>query len=139
MKKNENIDLTLVIPEKLQDVISYASYFNNLDKTSFYTVSKDGDMVYEYGDQVKGFIKTLYEANLIQPFNWVNWKETNRAQYLLQNPSHLSEASLEDLVKTLIVIVRSDRFIAGQLKDAIEAGFISAFIKRLDDLFLQTA
>ncbi len=138
MRNNDYIDLSIINSEKLAEVIFFTDYFKN-QKNKFYRVTKDKDVVYEYGDEIKQFIKSLYEANLIQPFNWAAWKDTSNAQYLLQNPNHIREASLEDLVKTLIVILRSDRFIGGQLKDAIEGGFISAILARLKDLFLQAA
>lgn len=138
MRHNDYIDLSIINNDKLAQVILFADYFKN-ENNKFYRVTKDKDVVYEYVDEIKQFIKSLYEANLIQPFNWVAWKDSLNAQYLLQNPNHLHEASLEDIVKTLIVILRSDRFIGGQLKDAIEGGFITAILTRLEDFFLQAA
>lgn len=138
MRHNDYIDLSIINNDKLAQVILFADYFKN-EKNKFYRVTKDKDVVYEYVDEIKQFIKSLYEANLIQPFNWVTWKDSLNAQYLLQNPNHLNEASLEDIIKTLIVILRSDRFIGGQLKDAIEGGFITAILTRLQDFFLQAA
>lgn len=134
MPKSDFIDLNLITGENVQAIVQYLPYFSD-GSNQFYHVSHHGVNPYEYSDQVRAFIRDLYEHNFIQPFNWVSWRESPQAQILFNHPDNLLQANLEDLVKSLIVILRSDRFIGGQLASSIKDGFIANILKRMVQLY----
>ena len=133
MPKSDYIDVNLISGENVQAIAQYLPYFSD-GSNRFYSVSHQSMNPYEYSDVVRAFIRDLYENNFIQPFNWVSWRESLQAQNLFNHPDNLLQASLEDLVKTLIVILRSDRFIGGQLASHIKDGFIANILRRMIQL-----
>lgn len=138
MQKTYDIDVQLVDSNALDEVFAFKDYFGK-NLTQFYSVTKDSDILYEYAPEVKDFIRSLYEANIVQPFNWVEWKDSADARYLMSDPNHIKEAGLEELMKLLIIYLRSEQFIGGQLREAIESGFVYKILDRMESLFAQAA
>lgn len=134
MQKSDFVDVNLISGENVQAIVQYLPYFSD-NSNQFYRVSHQSIDPYEYSDQVRAFIRDLYKHNFIQPFNWVSWRESTQAQTLFNHPDNLLHASLEELVKTLIVILRSDRFIGGQLASFIKDGYVSNILKRMVQLY----
>lgn len=90
--------------------------------------------VYNYSNSVQDFLQTLYELDIIQPFDWGAW--SHKACDLIEGRG-IDEADQETLHKLLIAHVRADRFMEGQLASAFQAGHITAILRRLRDLQAQ--
>ncbi len=134
MRKTDHIDIEMIDLENIRQILVYRNYFEN-NTNSFYSVAKGNpSQPYTYKKEVLEFIKALYHNNVMQPFNWVSWRDSPEAQNFLSNPNRIKGAPMEVLVKLLIHFVRADRFISGYLVSAIDDGFILAILERLDDL-----
>ncbi len=91
--------------------------------------------VYSYSPCVQAFLQTLYELDIIQPFDWGAW--AHKASELIEGKG-IDEADQATLHKLLIAHVRADRFIEGQLASAFQAGYITAILRRLRELNSQS-
>ena len=138
MPQTYNIDTAILDPIELEKVLSFTDYFGKT-QNKFYTVSSDSAILYEYAPEIKEFIKRLYMANIMQPFNWVAWKDSIEARYLMSDPKHIKDADMAQLMKLLIVYLRSDQFIGGQLRESIESGFVHAILNRMNHLYSSVA
>ena len=137
MSISDHIDLHLIDRQAIPGIVAFQSYFSNRDNV-FYRVTTNDLQPFEYPEEIQDFIRRLYQANIIQPFNWVAWRESDEGQILMSNPSRIREASLENVIKLLIAHLRSDRFIAGHLTTAIEEGQISNILERFNELLMTT-
>ena len=72
-------------------------------------------------------VRGLGSLHLVQPFNWTDWMRT-----LTEWPSleQMSAMSLDDCVRFLTMIRRSDRFSEGNLAGAVRSGSIRALCER---------
>ena len=137
MSISDHIDLHLIDRQAIPGIVAFQSYFSNRDNV-FYRVTTNDLQPFEYPEEIQDFIRRLYQANIIQPFNWVAWRESDEGQMLMSNPSRIREASLENVIKLLIAHLRSDRLIAGRLTTAIEEGQISNILERFNELLMTT-
>lgn len=129
----DSIDLSLIDLDALPAIVAYQSYFSD-SNNKFYRISSNDLLPFEYTEEIQDFIRKLYQANIIQPFNWIAWRESEEGQHLMANPGRIKDASLTDVVKLLITHLRSDRFISGHLTTVIEEGQISKILERFEDL-----
>ena len=83
---------------------------------------------YEYSPEVLAFIETLYTARVLIDFDWPSWQQ--QALRYWEQPSRLQAARLPTLRKLLTLHVRKDRFVEGHLASMLEAGHITAILKR---------
>ena len=133
MSISDQIDLELIDLNALPAILAFQSYFSNRDN-KFYRISSNDLLPYEYPEEIQDFIRKLYQANIIQPFNWVAWRESEEGQQLMGYPSRIKDASMEAVIKLLVTHLRSDRFIAGHLATVIEEGQISMILERFEEL-----
>lgn len=133
MSISDHIDLNLIDLNALPAILAYRDYFSNRDN-KFYRISSNDLQPYEYPEEIQDFIRKLYQANIIQPFNWVAWRESDEGQQLMSYPSRIKEAPIEEVIKLLIAHLRSDRFIAGHLATVIEEGQINLILERFEEL-----
>ena len=85
-----------------------------------------------YRDQADDvdFVTMCYDLGWVKPFDWVEWKETDEAAQLRDDPDVLANATSEQLQKLLTVIIRQDRFVEGSLAEHFKSGFIDQIIDR---------
>ena len=76
------------------------------------------------------FVQMCYDYKWVQPFGWVEWKETDEAAQLRDDPEVLANATSEQLQKLLTVIIRQDRFVEGSAAEHIESGLVGRIIDR---------
>lgn len=77
------------------------------------------------------FVSTASQFDWIIPdFNWPEWRKTDRAHQLLENPDAIASATVEDLEHLLTTHFRADRFVEGHLAAAFEAGQLQAIVRR---------
>ena len=84
---------------------------------------------YEYSPELLRFIQTLYNENLIFPFDWSSWKE--EADRYMNDPEMVAQADLSVLRKLLTLHVRADRFNDGHIAHETDSGHILAILRRL--------
>ena len=76
------------------------------------------------------FVTMCYEFSWVGPFDWGEWKETQEAVQLGDDPEVLAKATAEQLQKLLTVVIRQDRFVEGSLAAHFNSGFIDRIIDR---------
>jgi hypothetical protein len=86
-----------------------------------------------YRDQADDvdFATMCYDLGWVEPFDWVEWKETQEAVQLADDPEVLAKATSEQLQKLLTVMIRQDRFVEGSLASHFNSGFIDRIIDRV--------
>lgn len=92
---------------------------------------------YQPTSEVRQFLDALPASGLIIPYDWSAWRGT--AQRYLEDPAALAGADLETLSRLLTLHVRQDRFVEGHLAAMLEAGHITALLRRLRHLRDQPA
>ncbi len=85
-----------------------------------------------YRDQADDvdFVTMCYDLGWVKPFDWPEWKETEEAAQLRDDPEVLAKATSEQLRKLLTVMIRQDRFVEGSLAAHFNSGFIDQIIDR---------
>ena len=76
------------------------------------------------------FVKTCYEMGWVKPFEWADWKDSAEATLLRDDPSALKNATLEQLIRLLTVVIRQDRFVEGALGNVFESGLLGGILRR---------
>jgi len=135
MKKN-------ITTKNIDAVLKFLPYFED-DKNHFYDYhdfekvqKKDGYVLmcpyYIYSKEVITFIETLYNENIVFPFDWGEWQE--EAIRYFNNPDLIKSADTLTLRKLLTLHVRKDRFFDGHLALVIDSGHLISILKRLKEL-----
>ncbi len=89
---------------------------------------------YKGREEEFSFVQMCYDYKWVQPFDWVEWKETDEAAQLRDDPEVLANATSEQLQKLLTVIIRQDRFVEGSDEEHIESGLVGRIIDRAASL-----
>ena len=90
-----------------------------------------------YAPHVDRLFELLGAGNVIYPFDWVAWSETEKAQELLHTTQSIAVADLDEVRRLLTALVRRERFDGGSIIVAIERGIVSAAVRRLVSLVRQ--
>ena len=87
------------------------------------------------------FIDACYKAGwIMQDFDgtewrsWVEWKSSDEALRLRDDPAALQSAAPEQIGRLLTVLIRQDRFVEGSLAGAFESGFLVDILRRIAEL-----
>jgi hypothetical protein len=115
--------------------MKYKHYFENKEN-HFYKVQRSISNPYEYSAEVRNFIKELYDLDLVQPFNWVQWKDSDQGRKYFASPKRINDANLEDVIKVLTTHLRLESVLNGHLTNVIKDGQFSIIIDRLQKLSL---
>ena len=78
---------------------------------------------------VDTFIKLVCDKNMVQVFDWMEWKEGQ--DILEKGEGDYSEFGFITLVKLITTIVRNDRFCEGYLVHKFEDGTILKILNRV--------
>lgn len=89
---------------------------------------------FAFSDEAQVFIQSLYEAEWVQPFDWMTWLSTSEGRRLISDGSAVADASTEQLTRLVTAIVRQDRFAEGALAAAYESGTLAAIARRAEEL-----
>lgn len=126
------IDNPQLSPQQVEALVAYLPQFEAPDfSAGAWHRGPQAIPVYSYSRSVQDFLQTLYELDIIQPFDWGAW--SHKACDLIEGKG-IDEADQETLHKLLIAHVRADRFSQGQLASAFQAGHITAILRRLREL-----
>jgi hypothetical protein len=74
--------------------------------------------------------RELLRAVPIEIFDWGAWLTTEEGRRLSTDKAALAEANVDQLIRLLTAIVRSDRFSEGSLAGAFESGLLEAIVRR---------
>jgi len=83
---------------------------------------------FELSDDAQAFMSELRGGGWVFVFDWRAWEP--EAQRLI-DVGGVEQADLSDLRRLLTLLVRSDRFVEGQLSWAMESGLITRILRRL--------
>ena len=94
--------------------------------------SPPGTMPYYILSEVASdFLQVCYDMDWVQPnFDWVEWKDSDEATRLRDDPSTLEYATTEQLERLLTVLIRQDRFVEGALGSAFDSGLLLRIVRR---------
>src|SRR3972149_608732 len=70
---------------------------------------------------------------VIAGFDWPAWGRTEGAQRLLPEPAAIAEASPQQLAQVLTALIRSNRYVEGELAGAYESGLLGRVLARVAD------
>jgi hypothetical protein len=86
----------------------------------------------QYAPEVERLVGDLYEHGFVVPFDWS--AEARGLERLNEDQERMKTASLEDVVKLLTLHVRADRFNEGNLAHALDRGWITRLLRRLEEI-----
>ncbi|MCH2154072.1 MAG: DUF6508 domain-containing protein [Phycisphaerales bacterium] len=89
---------------------------------------------YKGREEEFSFVQMCYDYKWVQPFDWVEWKETDEAAQLRDDPDVLARATPLQLQHLLTVIFRQDRFAEGSAAEHFESGLIGRIVHRAEVL-----
>ena len=125
-------------PQQIDRVLEFLPIFENQDFRFGEWCQPEGQIPYfSYSHGVTDFIQTLYQQQVIIPFDWPNWGQ--EAQHYQIEPGALEGADLPTLRKLLTAHVRADRFSEGHLASVLKSGHITAILRRLKQIRDQTS
>ncbi|HEY8572717.1 DUF6508 domain-containing protein [Phenylobacterium sp.] len=85
-------------------------------------------------DEANAFVQAAYQNGWIQPFDWPEWRDSDEARRLLNDPACLDRASPQELSRLMTAIVRQDRFCDGVLLSEFENGIMAGVARRAKSL-----
>lgn len=123
--------------EQIDAILAYLPLFETEGYTFGQWVAPEGQFPYfQVSDEANRFIHTLYEQNMIIPFDWGSW--TEEAERYRITPAALQAADLLTIRQLLTAHVRADRFHEGHLAAIFDESHLTALLRRLkmirDDL-----
>src|SRR4051794_28884009 len=65
---------------------------------------------FEPSGEASHFTKVVYDYGFVRDVDWMEWRQTDEAIALRDNPAVISTASEDDLAMLITALVRSDRF-----------------------------
>lgn len=83
---------------------------------------------------VQKFMHLAHELGLIVDFDWPNWEEGT--ELLLNTDMDFGILDAVTLCKLLTVIIRSDRFVEGNLVASFENGTVQKIIRALQKMII---
>jgi uncharacterized protein DUF6508 len=86
---------------------------------------------YELGDDASAFREELGRYGWVYVFDWMTWQD--EAKRLIEGDG-LETASVDDIRRLFTTLVRSDRFMEGQLGWAFESGLMVRILHRIEEL-----
>ena len=85
-----------------------------------------------WSEALNQLVDTLYEYNLVYPFDWMEWSDATRWG---DSDVPIAEQTVPDLIKFTTAVLRADRFAEGTLSRAIRE---SDFLGRLTSIITQS-
>jgi len=120
-------------PEQVDAVLKFLPIFESEGfRCGEWVIRDDRLPSITYSPEVHGFVRTLYEQNIMFEFDWVRWKD--EAKRYLADPGSLAEADLLTIRKLLTAHVRTDRFVEGHLERIFESGHMVQILWRLREI-----
>jgi hypothetical protein len=86
---------------------------------------------YELSEDASAFREELGRSGWLYVFDWMAWQD--EAKRLIERGG-LETASVDDIRRLFTTLVRSDRFMEGQLGWAFESGLMVRILHRLAEL-----
>jgi hypothetical protein len=89
---------------------------------------------FELSERAEAFLAAMRANAWIEPFDWVDWAQTDEATTLRDDRAVLARATPELLQRLLTAVVRSERFSDGTLEWAFDSGLMAAIARRAQAL-----
>ncbi|WP_053333119.1 DUF6508 domain-containing protein [Haliangium ochraceum] len=83
--------------------------------------------------ETESALRGALHAEFMQPFNWPAWMKAE-GTHLWNQPDALQAASLDQLRRLFIALIRGDRFDEGALAAAMRAGTLARMVERAEHL-----
>jgi len=89
---------------------------------------------FELSDRAEAFLAAIRANRWIEPFDWMDWAQTDEATALRDDRAALGRATLDQLQRLLTAVVRAERFSDGTLEWAFDSGLMAAIARRAQAL-----
>jgi len=89
---------------------------------------------FELSDRAEAFLAAIRANGWIEPFDWMDWAQTDEATALRDDRAALGRATLDQLQRVLTAVVRAERFSDGTLEWAFDSGLMAAIARRAQAL-----
>jgi hypothetical protein len=89
---------------------------------------------FELSDRAEAFLAAIRANGWIEPFDWMDWAQTDEATALRDDRAALGRATLDQLQRLLTAVVRAERFSDGTLEWAFDSGLMAAIARRAQAL-----
>lgn len=123
-----------VIPplqDRLDALVRFLPRFESPDFEFGQMAARLGEMpFYSFSDDAMRFVEVCYELKWVQPFDWGEWKDTDEAVRLRDDPAALETATPDQLERLLTVLIRQERFVDGVLDSAFQSGLLLRILRR---------
>lgn len=86
---------------------------------------------FELSADADAFVAELGRYGWVFPFDWGAWEDETKR---LIDTDGIEHADVATLRRLLILLVRSDRFVEGQLGWAMESGLVARILRRLGEV-----
>ncbi|MBV1700612.1 MAG: hypothetical protein KGQ46_02185 [Hyphomicrobiales bacterium] len=156
-KKLVNAGIELLVKDRASEITlpvwcftseQYAALaaFNDTFSSSDFVFSKFGDSsksddgVITLGEEIftvdaNRFVNFAYDCGwVLDGFKYSEWMTSPEGKFFWSSPENLKQASGEQIAKLLTTFVRGDRFCEGTLSTAADEGFLTAMMRRADEL-----
>src|SRR4029078_7223142 len=80
---------------------------------------------FELSDRAEAFLAAIRANGWIEPFDWMDWAQTDEATALRDDRAALGRATLDQLQRLLTAVVRAERFSYGTLAWDLDSVFVS--------------
>lgn len=122
-------EITEISVENIEKALEYLPYFEDANNNFFHLSKASSLDPYVYNIKVQEFIRTLYDSNFIQSFDWVAWQD--KAEKFTTDDSLIKDADITTIIKLFTTHIRKERFCSGHLACMIGNGHILQLLKRL--------
>ena len=132
---SSEMEMTMI--ERLRAIGDFASVFEapGFSFGEWSETDPSGDVimipVFNTSPDVDRFVQTCNEMGWVSPEdNWPEWKDSEEAIGLRDDPVTLEHASVEQLRRILTVIIRQDRFVEGSLASHFKSELLVRVLSR---------
>lgn len=147
---NAEKKIPIIYRERIEEVLDYITYFCNIKEADYITYA--GDNTFEYSTELKSFINSLYQANLVEdeeamqhyldeesrgnPDKCRNFNEWIRIMnQTISRPDLLRKTDILFLRRAFLTLIRMEDFFPGSWGIDVEVGTWLKLLRRLKALY----
>ena len=124
-------DVMPALEDRLNTLAGFLPRFESPDFDFGHMIARPGEMpFYRFSEDASEFVRVCYRMKWVHPLDWGQWKGSDEAVRLRDDPAAMEGATAEQLQKLLTVVIRQERFVDGALASAFESGLLVRILRR---------